>query len=137
MYTLLDACIVPVYRDELNHRTPGADIVEDSEEEDIGWRKKILGKAVSNDDSDEEDEVGDVGSDNDEEQEEKLEDEDEEEEDLKKPTKAKTMFDQKGRLRREFLENEAELSGSEDDISEDEDERELDRYGTTFLESQE
>merc|ERR1711872_44790 len=37
------------------------------------------------------------------------------------------LFDNKGRLRKDFLENEAELSGSDDEFSEDEDEHGLDR----------
>ena len=38
----------------------------------------------------------------------------------------KSLFDKKGVLRKDFFENEAELSGS-DDEEEDEDERGLDR----------
>jgi len=65
-----------------------------------------------------------------EDEEEEEEEEEPEDEDVEMPLTAKAMFDKKGRLRKEFLENEAELSGSEEEISDDEDERGLDRYGT-------
>jgi len=42
-------------------------------------------------------------------------------------SKARNMFDKKGRLRKDFFEAEAELSGSEEELSDDEDEKDLDR----------
>ena len=68
-----------------------------------------------------------VISDDESENEEEEDEEDEEEMEMEKPVKSKGMFDKKGRLRKDFLENEAELSGSEDELSEDEDEKGLDR----------
>ena len=68
-----------------------------------------------------------VISDDESENEEEEEEEDDEEMEMEKPVKSKGMFDKKGRLRKDFLENEAELSGSEDELSEDEDEKGLDR----------
>ena len=41
-----------------------------------------------------------------------------------------TLFDKKGRLRKDFFEAEAELSGSDEEVSDDEDERGMDRYGS-------
>ena len=68
-----------------------------------------------------------VISDDESENEEEEDEEDDEEMEMEKPVKSKGMFDKKGRLRKDFLENEAELSGSEDELSEDEDEKGLDR----------
>ena len=53
--------------------------------------------------------------------------EDEEMEAERKETKARKMFDAKGRLKKAFFDAEAELSGSEEELSDDEDEKGLDR----------
>ena len=126
---------MPYFRFKLPHRNDpnvqhthlffqGVNAIGDSDDEDFGVTKKRRRQVISDDESDE-----DEGVENEAEEDEEEEDEDEspEAEDMEKPMKAKAMFDGKGRLRREFLENEAELSGSEEEISEDEDERGLDR----------
>jgi hypothetical protein len=106
----------------------GVNALIDSDDEDFGPTKKRPRKVISDDES--EDDNKSEGSDPEDEEEEEEGDgiESIQEEDTEKPLKAKAMFDKRGRLRKEFLENEAELSGSEEEISEDEDERGLDRY---------
>jgi hypothetical protein len=108
--------------------------IEDSDDEEIGWTKKRRQRQAISDDEDEEKDEKEEDEDEEEEKDEDEEEEkgeDEEDDSASVQRKVKTtMFDKSGRLRREFLENEAELSGSEDDISEDEDEQGLDRYRT-------
>ena len=90
-------------------------ILDSDDETDLVRSKKRRRCVISDDESENEEE------------EDEEDEEDEEEMEMEKPVKSKGMFDKKGRLRKDFLENEAELSGSEDELSEDEDEKGLDR----------
>lgn len=94
----------------------GADKVLHSDDDDMIFIKKR--KRVISDDE-ESDQLSDVG------QLEDVEDGGPQEKDA--VDTRTTLFDKKGKLRKDFFDNEAELSGSEEELSDDEDERGLDR----------
>ena len=98
-------------------------ILDSDEETDFAKSNKRKRRVISDDESEDENEENDVQS-------EKVEEKEEEE---TAPVRMKGMFDKKGRLRKDFLEAEAELSGSEDELSEDEDEKGLDRLENLVL----
>jgi len=94
----------------------GADRVLHSDDDDMIFIKKR--KRVISDDE-ESDRLSDVGQ---------LEDVDDGGPPEKDAVDTRTtLFDKKGKLRKDFFDNEAELSGSEEELSDDEDERGLDR----------
>ena len=111
---------------------------DDEETDKAGKADRKRKRMVISDDEDSDannDDNGDSEADSDQENEDNVNENsnqelgnDEEEMEEEKVSKARNMFDKKGRLRKDFFEAEAELSGSEEEFSDDEDERDLDRF---------
>jgi len=101
-------------------------ILDSDDDEDLLVTKKRKRAVISDDEESEADGVGDHSEDDDAGSAEEDEDEVESEKDEQPKRKSAALFDKKGRLRKDFLENEAELSGSDEEY-EDEDEHGLDR----------
>ena len=98
----------------------------DDEAEELVPRKRKRAVISDDEESDKETLIGNLSNDEEADSDDDDEDEDVAAEDETNEPKL-SLFDKKGRLKKDFLENEAELSGSDDEF-EDEDERGLDRY---------
>ena len=121
--------------DEVGHGVIESDDEEENSEDKLKVSKKRKGRLLS-DSEDSGDEKEDQDENQDEEETEGAENEapeyDSDENEIIKPQKAKQrLFDKKGKLRKDFYDNEAELSDEEgrvEGLSDDEDEKGLDKF---------